>query len=297
MSSFSEIQIHSLKNLYQPFGVAVDVLRLDLVHPVVSGNKWFKLKEYIAEAREQKKRIILTFGGAFSNHIVACAAACNEGGFNSIGVIRGEKPETLSDTLQDAMRYGMQLHFITREAYKHKLLPQNIYHTFDENKIYIIGEGGYGIKGCQGASSILTSIQPDYTHIIAAAGTGTTVAGLVAAALPHQKIIGVSVLKNHYSLEKEINALLPPQNQHQFTLIHDLNFGGYAKYTPELISFMNLWYKQTAIPSDFVYTGKLFYAVHHLIEKDFFPIGSKILLVHSGGLQGNRSLPKGTLMF
>lgn len=295
---FSDIRVEPIKNLYQQQGVEAEVLRLDLVHPGVSGNKWFKLKDYMAEAQQQGKTMLLTFGGAFSNHIAATAAACREEGIRCIGVIRGERAPTLSHTLQHALELGMDLYFTSREAYKQKQIPQEVWQHYPKADVYIINEGGYGVKGRTGAQSILDYCSRErYTHIVAACGTGTTLAGLAAAATAAQSVIGIPVLKNYTAMEAEINALLPAELHSRFTLVHDYHFGGYAKYTPALIAFMNGWYRQTGIPSDFVYTGKLFYAVDDLIRQGYFPPGSRILIVHSGGLQGNDSLPKGTLIF
>ncbi|MGZ3880978.1 MAG: 1-aminocyclopropane-1-carboxylate deaminase/D-cysteine desulfhydrase [Flavisolibacter sp.] len=276
----------------------VEVVRIDLVHPVISGNKWFKLKEYLKEATFLGKDSILTFGGAYSNHIVATAATTKQMGFKSIGIIRGEMPTVLSHTLKDAISYGMELHFITREQYRKKLIPSNVYDQNASDKIYIINEGGYGALGVIGAADILRRFDStSYSHIVDVVGTGTTIAGLLESSLPHQAVIGISSMKNNYSLVDEINALVSPKNRERLVLLGDYHFGGYAKYSKQLIEFMNNWYRLTNIPSDFVYTGKLFFAIDDLIQKDYFPPSSKILAVHSGGLQGNQSLPKGTLIF
>jgi 1-aminocyclopropane-1-carboxylate deaminase len=280
------------------FHTTVDVLRLDLIHSVVSGNKWFKLKEYLKEAKALEKKIILTFGGAYSNHIVAAAAAAKRAGFKSIGIIRGEKPTTVSHTLQNASAYGMDLYFISRTDYKREIIPIEILQQYEEEDIYIINEGGYGKKGAEGAKDILRQIDTSsYTHIIDSVGTGTTIAGLIEGSAKHQTIIGISTLKNNYSLQQEIENLVSEQNRKKLSLIHDYHFGGYAKYSKQLIDFMNEWYQRTSIPSDFVYTGKLFFAIQDLLQKKYFPWGSKLLIIHSGGLQGNQSLPKGTLIF
>ncbi|MGZ3844607.1 MAG: 1-aminocyclopropane-1-carboxylate deaminase/D-cysteine desulfhydrase [Flavisolibacter sp.] len=276
----------------------VEVVRIDLVHPVISGNKWFKLKEYLKEATFLGKDSILTFGGAYSNHIVATAATTKQMGFKSIGIIRGEMPTVLSHTLKDAISYGMELHFITREQYRKKLIPSNVYDQNASDKIYIINEGGYGALGVIGAGDILRRFDStSYSHIVDVVGTGTTIAGLLESSVPHQSVIGISSMKNNYSLVDEINALVSPKNRERLVLLGDYHFGGYAKYSKQLIEFMNEWYRLTNIPSDFVYTGKLFFAINDLIQKDYFPPSSKILAVHSGGLQGNQSLPKGTLIF
>lgn len=280
------------------FHTRVDVFRLDLLHPVVSGNKWFKLKEYLKEAKAFDKKIIASFGGAYSNHIVAMAAAAQMNGLKSIGIIRGEKPKQLSHTLQQAMNFGMELYFISREAYKEKTIPAEVSAQHDANEIYSINEGGYGNKGVEGAKDILSQTETSaYTHIIAAVGTGTTIAGLTEASNSNQKLIGISVLKNNFSLQEEIESLISKDNQKRFSLIHDYHFGGYAKCTQQLFDFMNEWFRQTNIPSDFVYTGKLFFAVNDLVQKNYFPEKSRLLVIHSGGLQGNQSLPKGTLIF
>ncbi|MCW3073808.1 MAG: hypothetical protein JWP69_877 [Flaviaesturariibacter sp.] len=290
------IRTDSLKNLYQPFGVAVDVLRLDLLHPVVSGNKWFKLKDYVEEAKGLNKKTILTFGGAYSNHIIATAAACKAEGFASIGIIRGEEPPILSHTLKAALTYGMQLHFVSRSDYAQKRIPPAL--TEREDDIYIIEKGGFGLKGRIGAESILQYCESLlYTHIIASVGTGTTLAGLITSAADKAKVTGISALKNNHSLEAAVNSLLPSTLQNLFSINHNFHFGGYAKYTPELLEFMNSWYQKTGIPSDFVYTAKLFFAVDNLVKANYFESGSKLLVIHSGGLQGNNSLPPGTLIF
>jgi 1-aminocyclopropane-1-carboxylate deaminase len=291
---FKKIRIDRIKNLYQLYEIEVDVLRLDLIHPHISGNKWFKLQEYLREAQQLNKTTIATFGGAFSNHIIATAAACKLAGLNAIGIIRGEKAKDLSYTLQQAQDFGMQLYFISREAYKNKELPAELI----DNDLLLIGEGGYGFQGCIGAGSILNHFsQENYDFIACAVGTGTTLAGIVNASPLHHKVIGISVLKNAVSLQQEINCLLPEGLQDQFELNHQFHCGGYAKFNLELIEFMNWWHQQTGIPTDFVYTGKLFYAIHQLITSHYFQKGSRLLLIHSGGLQGNISLPKDTLIF
>jgi 1-aminocyclopropane-1-carboxylate deaminase len=288
-----EIDLHILKEK----NTSLAVLRLDKIHPIISGNKWFKLKYYLEEARDSGKDYILTFGGAYSNHIIATAAAGKWVGFKTTGIIRGERPRILSHTLLQAIESGMELIFAEREDYRRKHLPSIINEM--KNDIYIIDEGGYGRTGAKGAAEILNYCEREnYSHIACAIGSSTMMAGLIMAGLSKQKVIGISVLKNHLSLESDLcELLLPEEQKKKFQLVHDYHFGGYAKYTPELINFMNEFYWSTAIPSDFVYTGKLFYGVLDMIKNKLFPRGSNILLIHSGGLQGNLSLPKGTLIF
>jgi len=280
------------------FHTKVDVLRLDLIHPVISGNKWFKLKEYLAEATLQHKKILVTFGGAYSNHIVATAAIAGFNGLKSVGIIRGEKPAILSHTLQHAIGLGMDVYFISRQDYKNKIIPPQVLTQYRQNEVYIINEGGYGEPGVRGAKEVLHQLDTSmYTHILAAVGTGTTISGLTESSGRNQLIIGISSLKNNFSSQGSIEEFVSEENKKRLVVIHDYHFGGYAKYTMRLIDFMNEWFRLTGIPSDFVYTGKLFFAVKDLLEKNFFPQKSKILVIHSGGLQGNQSLPNGTLIF
>lgn len=285
------ITVDNISSFYQN-GIEVEVLRLDKLHPVISGNKWFKLRFYLDNAVKQQKKGLLTFGGAWSNHIVATAAACRLLGMQSIGIVRGEKPSLHSAALEEARQAGMQLHFIARADYKEKKIPGEI----DINEYLLVPEGGYGEEGAKGASTILEIPGRSFTHYICAAGTGTMTAGLINAAPPGSEVISISMLKNNHSLQEMINPLLQPAHS-RWQLIHEYSFGGYAKHTTGLLQFMNEFYQGTRIPSDFVYTGKLFYAVSDLLKKSFFPAGSRLLVIHSGGLQGNRSLPKGTLIF
>jgi len=267
----------------------VQVLRLDRVHPLISGNKWYKLRFYLETARSSGKKVV-TFGGPYSNHILATAAACNQAGIPCAGIIRGEAPPQYSETLADAAYLGMELHFITREAYRQKQLPA----PFADTNWLMIPEGGYGIPGMLGAATI-PFISGAFDRICCATGTGTMMAGLLHSAAKGTAVTGFSVLKNHKSLTQEV-AALRPSSFTSGTVYHDFHFGGYAKYNPTLIRFMNELYAQTGIPTDFVYTAKLFYGVKAMLEQDF-KNDRNVLVIHSGGLQGNRSLPMGTLIF
>jgi 1-aminocyclopropane-1-carboxylate deaminase len=278
--------------LFEKNNIRVSVLRLDKIHPVISGNKWFKLKYYLEDAHLQHKKKIVTFGGAWSNHIVATAAACTREGFLSAGIIRGEEPALLSTSLLKAKEYGMELHFTSRTDYSEKIIPQ----VLDLEQCYFINEGGYGKKGAEGAAGILDYCQSSFTYCCCAVGTGTMMAGLINTISPDQKVIGISVLKNNRESEKQVQQLLNEEIK-DWQIVHDYHFGGYAKYTEELIGFMNEFFINTNIPSDFVYTGKLFFAVSDMIQHGFFPPGSNLLLIHSGGLQGNSSLAKGKLIY
>jgi 1-aminocyclopropane-1-carboxylate deaminase len=274
-------------------GPAVDVLKLQEVHPVVSGNKWYKLKYYLQEAIERGYTKIITRGGPYSNHIIATAWAARELGLESIGIIRGLAAPMLSPTLQDAQAYGMTLHFTEKNQFANFQLPES-----ETASALYIPEGGVGRLGIQGAAEILSGIDfASYTHILGASGTGTMITGLALRALPHQQVLGISVLNNAPSPFTEISEWLknwptvtPP------TLLY-YAYGGYAKVHATVLTTIRDCWEQEQLPLDFVYTGKLFSATRALIQQGYFAKNNRLLLIHSGGLQGNRSLPVGSLPF
>jgi 1-aminocyclopropane-1-carboxylate deaminase len=276
--------------------VTLTVLRLDEIHPVVSGNKIFKLHYFLDKVKD---KTVVTFGGAYSNHLVAAAFACKQKSIDCIGIVRGEEPKQLSHTLQRCIEYGMHLRFISRDEYDKKeteAFITELQNTYGDCSI--IPEGGYGSEGALGASLIAGYIADDVTHICCAVGTATTVAGLLLNKKLHQKIIAFPVLKGMDDIEQRIEFLTGLKfNSQQLQVENNYHFGGYAKKTGRLISFMNDLYNEHTLPTDFVYTGKMMYGVMDMIEKDFFAPGCKICCVHTGGLQGNLSLPKNTLTF
>lgn len=276
-----------------PAAATLTVLRLDKLHPVASGNKWFKLKFYLHLAMGSRSGVA-TFGGAWSNHILATAFACHQLKIPCTGFIRGEEPKQYGPTLSDARALNMRLEFLSRTDYRDKEAIK-----LRHPNLFIIAEGGYGATGARGAAEILQHV-PDlstYTHIVCATGTGTMLAGIANASLPHQQCIGISVMKNNNSLQQEVDALLIAGAGERVCLLHNYHFGGYAKHTNELLQFMNLTWTLHALPLDLVYTAKAFFAAQDLLAKRYFPPGAKILFIHSGGLQGNRSLPPGRLLF
>ncbi|MFQ5446706.1 MAG: 1-aminocyclopropane-1-carboxylate deaminase/D-cysteine desulfhydrase [Saprospiraceae bacterium] len=268
------------------------VKRDDLLHPHISGNKWRKLKYNLAEARRRRFTGLLTFGGAYSNHLAATAAAGREFGFSTAAIVRGERIEPLNPTLRFAEQCGMQFHFVSRTDYREKkaVLPEML--GIDEGKYYIVPEGGTNCLALPGCREIVAEAEvqldslPDYFCV--PCGTGGTLAGIVDGLKGRASALGVSVLKGDFH-RKDIAALLAtcgssvPQN---WSVRTDYHFGGYAKFTQVLISFINDFKAQHGIPPDPIYTGKLFFAVFDLAERGFFKKGSTVLAVHTGGLQG-----------
>jgi len=287
----------------------VDLLRLDTLHPIVSGNKFYKLRFYIAAAIENGLSKVASFGGPYSNHLVALAFTAKEAGLKSIGYIRTNADEPTTPSLVEAKAYGMELVYLGRTDFQSKKI--SILETSDaKSDTYFIDEGGYGTIGAKGAATIFTENDTaHYDYIICAVGTGTMLAGCINAASPNQKIIGIPVLKNEGSIESEINALLldkndsnndsnnDKKNSNSYTLLHQFHQGGYAKTNPAMIDFMNRLWDTENIPTDIVYTSKLLFGVEQLIQDNYFEKDVSILVIHSGGLQGNRSLPAGSLKF
>ena len=275
--------------------IQLAVLRLDELHPIVSGNKWFKLKYYLQQAQEENADTIASFGGPYSNHLVALAFAAKKYNLQSVGYVRSNEDEPITPTLLEAKQYGMHLKFLGRNNFqllKTELLENNV-----TSNTYFVDEGGYGTLGAKGAATILSNEKNNsYGHIICAVGTGTMMAGLINAAKPHQHVIGIPVLKNEATIRNGITQLIT-NKETPFTLLHDFHLGGYAKTNQAQFDFMNLLWATEKIPTDIVYTSKLFMAVKSLVANNYFSPTAKILMIHSGGLQGNRSLPAGTLLF
>jgi 1-aminocyclopropane-1-carboxylate deaminase/D-cysteine desulfhydrase-like pyridoxal-dependent ACC family enzyme len=278
----------------------VSVLRLDKIHPIISGNKLFKLHYFLLEAIESRHKTILTFGGAYSNHLAATAHACNLLHLKNVGIVRGEKPEDLSHTLQQCMQDGMQLKFIPRQQYEQKDSAAFINELKVEfGECILVPEGGYHPVGARGAALIMDLIKDNnYTHICTASGTATTLAGILLAAKPTQNVLSFPVLKGITDNKSRIKELTGNSDEFKNWLIFDdYHFGGYAKKTEVLINFMNECWLQYKLPLDFVYTAKMLFGVVESIKNDKFEEGSRILCIHTGGLQGNKSLPLNALLF
>lgn len=273
-------------------GISVAIRREDLIHPFVSGNKFRKLKYNLVKAKEENQTTLLTFGGAFSNHIAAVAFAGKENNFKTIGIIRGDElREKIAEnpTLQFAQENGMQFEFVSRTQYSNKENPEFI----DELKrkfgnFYLIPEGGTNELAVKGCEEILTEEDSQFDYVCCAVGTGGTISGIINVILPHQKVLGFPALKGDF-LKEEIRKFATNEN---WELVTDYHFGGYGKINLELIDFINNFNQSNNIPLDPVYTSKLTFGVLDKIEKNYFPDNSKILIIHTGGLQGIQGMNK-----
>jgi len=268
-------------------GIELYIKREDFLHPIISGNKFRKLKYNLEEAKKFGFKKILTFGGAFSNHIVAVAGAGKEFGFETIGVIRGEE---LIDKIQQnpslafAQQNGMQFHFVDRTTYRNKSDNKFIESLRDlYGDFYLIPEGGTNELAIKGCEEILTvKDKSTFDFVCCAMGTGGTISGIINSSNASQEIIGFSSLKGDF-LSDVIRNFVQKEN---WNINCEYHFGGYGKVSDELIRFLNTFYQQTNIPLDPIYTGKMMFGILDLIQKDYFPANSKILAIHTGGLQG-----------
>ena len=272
--------------LEEESGVELYLKREDLIHPFVSGNKYRKLKYNLIEARKKGFETLLTFGGAFSNHIAAVASSGHNLGFKTVGVIRGEElgcKVSVNPTLNFAKQSGMNFKFVSREEYRNKTSESfinNLRETFGD--FYLIPEGGTNALAIKGCTEILNEEDFNYDYICTAVGTGGTISGLINCSKPSQQVFGFPALKGDF-LQQDISKFVTNTN---WKLITDYHFGGYAKINVELISFINEFKKAHKIPLDPVYTGKMMFGIFDLIDKGFFKKGTKILAIHTGGLQG-----------
>ena len=275
------------------------IKREDLNHPTIQGNKFRKLKYNLAKAKAEKQKTLLTFGGAFSNHIYAVAAAGKAFDFQTIGIIRSERIEPLNPTLAFAEANGMILHFVSRSAYRNKNQPEFIQDLKSKfGDFFLIPEGGSNELAVKGCAEIMQEINISYDYLCSPIGTGGTIAGLIVGNQDKGKILGFPALKGGDFLKKDIKGFLSNKAQ-TFTnwqLITDYHFGGYAKFSIELIDFINDFSQEFKIPLEPIYTGKMLFGIFDLIKKDYFKKGTTIIAIHTGGLQGikgfNQRFPK-----
>lgn len=277
--------VHQINHrLFDERGVEVFIKRDDLIHPFISGNKWRKLKYVLIKAIKEQKDHLVTFGGAFSNHLLATAAAAARFGFKSTGIVRGDEVE--NDTLFLCRLHGMQLIFTDRESYREKQALFMKYFGHDPGALFI-DEGGASEEGARGCSELVGELNADYDHLFCACGTGTTAAGVINGLKQYRfntLVHAIPVLKNGEFMREEINRYLKQETT--FELHTEYHFGGYAKTTPELLHFVKEFVATTGILIEPVYTGKMLYALFDLAQKDFFKPGNRILALHTGGILG-----------
>jgi 1-aminocyclopropane-1-carboxylate deaminase len=284
--------IQEIKNsLLDRKQISLMIKREDLNHPVISGNKFRKLKYNLLKARELGENTLLTFGGAYSNHIYAVAGAGKAFGFKTIGIIRGEVHEPLNHTLAFAQSQGMDLVYMDRETYRNKKSTAFIEKLIDGfGDFYLIPEGGTNDLAIRGCEEIIEAIDLEFDVLATAVGTGGTIAGLISGLKGNKKVLGFSALKGDF-LKGEVQDLLQSINQghlDNWDINTDYHFGGYAKTKPELLEFINAFEQEFNIPLEPIYTGKMIFGLFDLIENDAFLPGTRILAVHTGGLQGRR---------
>lgn len=273
-----------------PYSIELYIKREDLLHPYISGNKFRKLKYNVEEALKIEAKMLITFGGAFSNHILATAAAGKEYGIATVGIIRGEEWKDKlfeNPTLSLAKEFGMEFEFVSRSIYAQK---EEVGYLKDIEQryvgCYILPEGGTNSLAIKGCEEILEPVDSDFDYVCCAVGTGGTITGIINASKENQKIVGFSALKGNFLSDVICNFV----TKKNWTMNSDYHFGGYGRVTDELIAFLNDFYKSTSIPLDPIYTGKMMFGVLDMIQKRDFLDNSKILLIHTGGLQGIKGI-------
>ena len=288
MLSYTPTPIQELHDpAFETAGVRVLIKREDMNHPYVLGNKWWKLKYNLEEAKKLGKNRLLTFGGAYSNHIYATAAAAHELGWKSIGIIRGEETLPLNHTLTFAKSRGMQLEYVSRADYRKKHEPEFIQKLQDQfGDLYLIPEGGTNELAVKGVSEFARQLERevDFDNVCLSVGTGGTLAGMIEGLPQSKKVIGFSSLKGGEFLDGEIKKYTDKKGN--WEIIHDYHFGGYAKTTPALIQFSEQIEKQFNLQLDPIYTSKMMFGILDLLKKRYFRSGSVILAIHTGGQQG-----------
>lgn len=281
-------------NVFQDSSIAIDCLRLDSVHPFISGNKWYKLKHHLISAIESGQKKLLSFGGAHSNHLHALAYAGRVLNIPTTGIVRGEAAHALTATLEDCVKWGMQLYWLNRLDYRH-LAPtehcQSLRPKYPDS--WIIPEGGEGEPGVRGVRELFSTLfetgQLEYDYIICPVGSGATLAGIASANIGRARCIGFSALKGAYDLESRIEHNLKcAAHVNHWQLCHQYHFGGFAKVNNRLTDFISEVYQQHNLLLDPVYTGKALYGLVERLRQKRLPADARMLFVHTGGLQGWR---------
>lgn len=277
---------------YQSKVAKVSMLRLDVVHPEVSGNKWYKLKHNLQYCLDHKLKGVLTFGGAYSNHLAATAVAAHAYKLKSIAIVKGTyAAEQLTPTLRFCKAHGMELDFVTHEVYKQKSGVEFLSElSLKYPGMHIVPEGGANKEGRLGAAEICRHIPEEYNCIALSVGTGTTLSGIVNGLPPDKPVSGFAPMKGGAYLQDELKAFVEPEKQGSYHIYDNWHFGGFGRYNDELLHFMNSFYTSCHIPLDVVYTSKMMFGMRELILQGQWGSDSKILCIHTGGLQGNASV-------
>ena len=276
-------------SLFEEKNIRVFIRRLDLIPKPISGNKYFKLKYNISHALEKKYSSIITFGGAYSNHILATSIICNQNKLRSIGYIRGEEKVSFNPTLKEAIKNGMEIKYLNRKDYskiKNEIFLNSLFKEYEN--YYLLPEGGTNNLAIAGAEEIL-ELNEDYQYVCCPVGTGGTISGIINKSSSESKVIGFSSLKGINSLKIEIEE---QTNKKNWIINEDYSGKGYAKISKDLIDFINIFFREKKIILDAIYTAKMVMGIYDLIKKKYFKNGSRILIVHTGGVQGNRGMNK-----
>lgn len=281
----------------QDHDVHVDCLRLDKIHPFVSGNKWYKLQHHLLAAQAHHKTSLLSFGGAYSNHLHALAFAGKKLQIPTIGLVRGERIDPLNPTLEDCEKWGMQLNWVPRDEYR-AMSGSGFQGQLSEQypDAWIIPEGGEGLQGLAGVQELFSRLYHEcdmpYDLIVCPVGTGTTLAGIILAAGTRAQVLGYSALKNAFDLEARVEQMLSTAVKplSDWEICHQFHFGGFAKTNHRLTDFISMVHSQTGILLDPVYTGKALYGLCEWVRQRRILSGAKVLMVHTGGLQGWRGM-------
>ncbi|WP_343840835.1 1-aminocyclopropane-1-carboxylate deaminase/D-cysteine desulfhydrase [Bowmanella denitrificans] len=273
--------------------VRLYIKRDDLIHPVISGNKWRKLKYALVEARQKGVTEIISFGGGYSNHLHALGYCCNKLGIQFMALVRGNYRATPTPMLKDLADWQAQIVYLDKATYQLRSQTDFIakWQAAHPHAL-IIPEGGSQTQALAGVAELLNEQTQHFSHIVLPVGSGGTLAGLIAAASTNAadtRLIGIAVLKGQDYLEQQVSALLPQHSFDNWLIDHDFHFGGYAKRNQGLLAFCSTFYQQTQVPIEPVYSGKAAWALKQRLADGYFPPGSQILLLHTGGLQGART--------
>ena len=289
MQSESKLQTIS-HPLFEKYQLHVSIKRDDSIHPIISGNKWRKLKFNLDFAKKHNYTGIISFGGSFSNHIHALAFACQQQGLMSIGIIRGEKEYENNFTLSMAKKWGMELHFVDRKTYRLREDPNYLAELQESYPDYLtVPEGGSNTLALKGVGEIITELnqQCEFDTLLTPVGSGGTLAGLIKADVNQHNLIGIAVLKQNGYLTEQVNTLLEnSSNYSNWQIMSEFHRGGYAKFSKEDAQNILIFNQQTGFTFEPVYSGKMILALLALIEQQYFPKGHRIVILHTGGLQG-----------